>query len=77
MSAKYYREKYYYPAIEAIEIQRLTPHACRHTFASLMSAANVDPLHTQRIIGHSDYAFTANEYTHPEIRELRKAINKI
>ena len=77
MSAKYYREKYYYPALEALEIQKLTPHACRHTFASLMAAANVDPLYTQRIIGHADYAFTANEYTHPEIKELKKAINKI
>ncbi len=74
---KYYREKYYYPALEMLEIQKLTPHACRHTFASLMAAANVDPLYTQRIIGHSDYAFTANEYTHPEIKELKKAINKI
>jgi len=37
----------------------------------------VDPLYTQRIIGHADYAFTANEYTHPEIKELKKAINKI
>lgn len=77
MSAKYYREKYYYPALKALEIQKLTPHACRHTFASLMAAANVDPLYTQRIIGHTDYAFTANEYTHPEINELKKAINKI
>ena len=77
MSAKYYREKYYYPALEMLGIQKLTPHACRHTFASLMAAANVDPLYTQRIIGHADYAFTANEYTHPEINELKKAINKI
>lgn len=77
MSAKYYREKYYYPALETLGIQKLTPHACRHTFASLMAAANVDPLYTQRIIGHADYAFTANEYTHPEIKELKKAINKI
>jgi site-specific recombinase XerD len=74
---KYYREKFYYPALEALEVQKLTPHACRHTFASLMAAANVDPLHIQKIIGHTDYAFTANEYTHPEIKELKKAINKI
>jgi len=29
------------------------------------------------MIGHSDYAFTANEYTHPEIEALKKAMNKI
>ena len=77
MSAKYYREKFYYPALEKLGIKKLTPHACRHTFASLMAKAGVKPLYTQRIIGHSDYAFTANEYTHPEIEELKKAIRKI
>ncbi len=77
MSAKYYREKFYYPALEQLEIKQLTPHACRHTFASRAARAKVDPLHTQKIIGHADYAFTANEYTHPEIEELKKAIRKI
>jgi len=77
ISAKYYREKKYYPALEQLGIKKLTPHACRHTFASLMARAKVDTLHIQKIIGHSDYAFTANKYTHLEIEELKKAINKI
>jgi len=42
-----------------------------------MTRANVDPLLIQRIIGHTDYAFTANTYTHPEIEELKQAINQI
>jgi len=74
---KYYREKYYYSALKQAGIRQLKPHACRHTFASLMAQAKVDPLYIQRIIGHADYAFTANEYTHPEIKVLEKAINKI
>ena len=75
--AKYYREKHYYPALETLEIKKLTPHACRHTFASLAARAKVDPLYTQKMIGHADYAFTANRYTHPEIEELKKAIRQI
>jgi integrase len=77
MSAKYYREKKYYPVLEQLEIQKLTPHACRHTFASLMARAKADPLSIQKIIGHSDYAFTANTYTRANIEELKKAINLI
>lgn len=77
MLAKYYREKKYYPALEQLEIRKLTPHACQHTFASLMARAKVDTLHIQKIIGHTDYAFTANKYTHLEIEELKKAISKI
>lgn len=77
MSAKYYREKHYYAALEQLEIKRLTPHACRHTFGSLMGRANVDPKHIQEIIGHASYAFTKDKYTHPYIRELKEAISKI
>ncbi len=77
MSAKYYREKKYYPALEQLGIRKLTPHACRHTFASMLAEAKVDTLHIQRLIGHADYAFTANTYTHLEVEKLRKAISNI
>jgi integrase len=74
---KYYREKYYYPVLKEIGVRKLTPHKCRHTFGSLMAEAGVDTIYIQQIIGHTDYAFTANEYTHPEIEKLRQAIGKI
>lgn len=77
LSAKRYREKMYYPALEAAGVRKLVPHACRHTFGSLMAEAGVEPIYIQKIIGHTDYAFTANEYTHPEIEMLKRAINKI
>lgn len=77
LPAKRYREKMYYPALEAAGVRRLTPHACRHTFGSLMAEAGVEPIYIQKLIGHTDYAFTANEYTHPEIAALRKAIEQI
>ena len=77
MTAKYYRENYYYPALKAAEVTPLVPHSCRHTFASRMSEAGVEAVYTQRIIGHADFAFTYNEYTHPEIEEYKKAIKKL
>jgi site-specific recombinase XerD len=75
ISADYYRKSLYYNALNAIGIRELSPHACRHTFASLMAKAGADNLSIQKIIGHSDYSFTANNYTHTDISELRKAIN--
>lgn len=77
LSAKKYREKFYYPALEAAKVRELNPHACRHTFGSLMAAAGVDTVHIQKLIGHADYATTANIYTHLEIETLREAISKI
>jgi site-specific recombinase XerD len=63
--------------LDALEIKRLVPHSCRHTFASMMAKAGADTLAIQRIIGHADYATTANIYTHESVEELKKAINKI
>jgi integrase len=77
LSPKYYRKKKYYPVLEQLSIKKLSPHACRHTFASLMARAKVDPLYIKKIIGHSNYAFMANTYTHTDIEELKKAINTI
>lgn len=77
MSSNYYRREYYYAALEAAEVRKLTPHACRHTFASLMSKAGANTKAIQDIMGHEDYALTANVYTHTDIEELQKAISLI
>ncbi len=41
------------------------------------AATEVDTLYIQRLIGHTDYAFTANKYTHPTIEALREAMSKL
>ncbi len=74
---RYYRERLYSPTLARLEISQHNPHSCRHTFASLMKKAGADNLYTQRIIGHSNYATTANIYTHTDIDQLKKAINRI
>ena len=71
MTVDNYRRRYYYKILEQAGIRKLTPHSTRHTFASLMARAGVDTLSIQKIIGHSDYATTANIYTHININELK------
>lgn len=73
----YYRAYLYYPTLERAGVRKLTPHICRHTFASLMKRAKVDNVYIQKLIGHASYATTADIYTHPEITELRKAIEML
>jgi integrase len=77
LSDKLYREKFYYPALKSLGIRELNPHCCRHTFASLMRNSGADTISIQKLIGHSKYSFTADTYTHTDIEELKKAINKI
>lgn len=78
ISVDYYRKSIFYPVLERAGIERhLTPHAARHTFATLLSRARVSTKHIQELMGHTDYALTANVYTHPRIEELRAAIEAI
>ena len=74
---KLYREKCYYPVLEKLEVSRLTPHCCRHTFASLMRRAGADTKAIQILMGHAKYSFTAQTYTHTDAEELKAAIAKI
>jgi integrase len=39
-------------------------HECRHTYASTMVAAGVDPGEVMRRMGHSTVAITLDRYTH-------------
>lgn len=79
ISVHYYRASIFYPLLERAEIKRgkRTPHSTRHTFATMLDRAKVNTKHIQDLMGHSDYATTANTYTHPEIEELRKSISAI
>ena len=76
-TAKRYREKCYYSALEEMGLPRRVPHACRHTFCSMLAEKGVDPLCIKELAGHAQYSFTADEYTHPDIEVLRQAISKL
>lgn len=78
MTAGTYREHYFKVIMKDNGFrEELTPHSCRHTFASMLAANGVDTVHIQKLIGHTDYALTANIYTHPEVDELKKAIGRL
>lgn len=74
---KYYREYLYYPTLEKAGVRDLVPHSTRHTFGSLLNKAGANTKAIQEILGHADYSTTANIYTHIDLEELRKAMEKI
>ncbi len=63
-------EKYFqhicekYNSIYKVQIPKVTPHVCRHTFCSRMASAGMNPKTLQYIMGHSDIGVTLNTYTH-------------
>lgn len=63
-------EKYFqhicekYNSIYKIQMPKVTPHVCRHTFCSNMAKSGMNPKTLQYIMGHSDISVTLNTYTH-------------
>jgi integrase/recombinase XerD len=51
--------------------RRITPHALRHTCATLMLRGHADIRHIQEMLGHSSLSST-QIYTRVEIRDLKK-----
>jgi integrase len=51
-------------AWKAAGLEPITMHECRHTYASTMIAAGVDPGEVMRRMGHSTVALTLDRYTH-------------
>jgi len=68
-----FRCREYYPLLDKLNIERKTPHATRHTYASRARQAGMPPEILQKILGHADYNTTANIYVHMNIEELIKA----
>lgn len=50
------------------------PHDTRHTFATLLDAANANPNAKRRLLGHATGDVTDRVYTHKTLQQLRKTI---
>ena len=52
-----------------------TPHDCRHTFITLMTAAKADPVALRQIVGHEGKDITEKVYTHLPVEVLKSNID--
>lgn len=73
-------KKYYCRVADALKgagVRILPPHCCRHTTATALAEAGVQPAIIKAILGHTDYS-TTMQYTHVQkLPEMLEAINKI
>ncbi|MCQ2566898.1 MAG: site-specific integrase [Mogibacterium sp.] len=70
-----------YNSIYKVQMPRVTPHVCRHTYCSNMAKSGMNPKALQYLMGHSDIGITLNTYAHvkyedakAEVIRLKKAI---
>jgi len=76
-------EKYFqhvvekYNSIYKVQIPKITPHVCRHTFCSNMAKSGMNPKTLQYIMGHADIGVTLNTYTHLSFEDAREEMIRL
>lgn len=63
--------------MQQINAKYHSTHDCRHTCATLLDNAEANENAKRRILGHATGDVTDTVYTHKNLKQLRKAINKI
>lgn len=76
ISSDYYRKFIWQPCLQKLGAEDMTPHNCRHTFASLCERANLSQVKIEKLLGHTNYKMSKH-YTHTEIQDLQKAVNAL
>lgn len=69
------REKY--NSIYKVQLPKITPHVCRHTFCSNMAKSGMNPKTLQYIMGHSDIGVTLNTYTHLNFEDAEEEVKRV
>lgn len=76
-------EKYFqhilekYNSIYKVQMPKITPHVCRHTFCSNMAKSGMNPKTLQYIMGHSDISVTLNTYTHVDFEDAKEEFVRV
>lgn len=76
-------EKYFQLAVEKhnkiyrVQLPKITPHICRHTFCSNMAKSGMNPKTLQYLMGHSDIGVTLNTYTHLGEEDAKEEMEKM
>ena len=76
-------EKYFqhilekYNSIYRVQLPKITPHVCRHTFCSNMAKSGMNPKTLQYIMGHSDISVTLNTYTHVGFEDAKEEFARV
>lgn len=89
--ASNFRKRRFYPCLAELGIispptyddrgnphykSHLTPHCCRHTFASIAVKSGIAPEVLRKIMGHSNYSTTVTHYIHTDTEQLIEGMNK-
>ena len=66
-----------YNSIYKVQMPKVTPHVCRHTFCSNMAKSGMNPKTLQYLMGHSDIGVTLNTYTHLGFEDAQEELKRV
>jgi len=76
-------EKYFQLSVQKhnkiyrVQLPKITPHICRHTYCSNMAKSGMNPKTLQYLMGHSDIGVTLNTYTHIGLEDAKQEIVRL
>lgn len=76
-------EKYFHYAVEKynrtykVQLPKITPHICRHTYCSNMAKSGMNPKTLQYLMGHSDISVTMNTYSHIKYEDAKEEVARL
>jgi len=66
-----------YNEIYRLQLPKITPHVCRHTYCSNMARSGMNPKTLQYLMGHSEIGVTLNTYTHLGLEDATEELSRI
>lgn len=77
-----YRDVYlgqtiYYKALEQAGVNKLTSHACRRTYATMINTSVLNKQYITRILGHTDFDTTDKYYIINRAKDLVDAVSNL
>ena len=66
-----------YNSIYKVQMPKITPHICRHTYCSIQAKAGMNPKTLQYLMGHSEIGVTLNTYTHLGLEDATEELKRM
>ena len=63
--------------IYRLQLPKITPHVCSHTYCSNMAKSGMKPKTLQYLMGNSDISVTMNTYTHLGLQDAWEELHRL
>lgn len=66
-----------YNKIYRVQLPKITPHICRHTYCTNMAKRQISIEALKYLMGHTDISVTSNVYTHLKLEDAQKEMERL